>query len=187
MNMHEPAQMGIFNLTVEEKIADWILDHYAGTGIFADSQKSDLARQAKVLLGMYQDAVISGELPVYDSRDANKTDTVNNYLYHKSDLPYKNVVAFTQSLSANVKSGKIALKHINPLEKETAPKTTASVKNITETVSDYTPEALKSVLNTDIPAWIQKNALFFGIAGASIFGIYILLNRQERTVKNGIA
>lgn len=171
--------MGILGFSVEEKIAAEMKKEFGQWPPLNTSSKGDITRQARILLGMYQDGVISGKIEPYNTEKTGIMQPQRAYLNQRSMLPDNVVIAFLESLQILVFRGEIDLKHLNPLEAKTKAKTTDTAKKTKEMIENWTPETIKSVFDFDLPEMINRNIKFLSISIIGAGVIYFLYTQKK--------
>lgn len=160
------VELGIFNLSVEEKLSQQIIDTYHHLGVLTEYSKGELVNMVRPLLGMYQEGIAENDIDVLDQNNAQNVARTADYLYVRSQLPSAVIRAFLKALWDTTQAGIIPLKHIDPAEAETVAQTKLKIPGI----PDLTPNLLKSVLDVDLPEFLSKNILSISlITGGAIF------------------
>jgi len=160
--------MGFFNWSVEEKLANHTIDTYHPLGVLTEYNEAELYAMYKALLGMYQEGVLEGTIEPYGPDTIAENETANLYLIERSQMPAEIVGSFREALIDLTQAGTLEVKHINPREEHTKAPTT----QIDITPGDFTPPALKSVLDVDLPKFLTTNLALLGViavAGAIVF------------------
>lgn len=169
--------LGMFNLSTEEKIATGIVDKYHPLGVLTEFDKSQLVSMVKPLLGMYQEAVLTGIIPVLDDNDMESVEVVQDYLFERSQLPITIIKAFTSTLWDLTQAGALELKHMDPTEKKTSAITTKVLPSIEE-VKTFTPKLVSSLWELDLPEFLSKNLLTLALAGTALAAFTLMKGGQ---------
>jgi len=172
----DPVALGWFNWSVEEKIAVWMLDNWVVDDQYNEAQ---LYAMLKPLLGMYQQGILQEQIPVLDLQDQGNVDQITLYLVERSQLPITVVAGFLEGLWALTQEGTLELKHMDPAERKTSAISTKVLPTLDD-LANATPKALTSVLDVDLPAFIQRNLLTISLVGVSAT-MLIIFARQRGT------
>lgn len=173
--------MGIFNLTLNEKIADAALSWAEKYGIQVDFSKDELITYAKSVIPIYQNAVVAGTIPVYsDTLPLSEKDKITDILISTTGLPGGAIYWILQGLFYGVQYGDIQAKELQP--------NIVGIKRVTATdptkfIEQYTPKSLFSILNFDVPQFVEKNLLLLSATG--IIGIILINQLKKKGVTHG--
>jgi len=111
--------------TIHDEIAEYMEENY----LTAFKTKSEIVNLSKIILPIYQDAILIEMLPIYQVGDPDSISTLN-YTLNMTGLDRQFVINYLAALEGAAKGGKIDYWHWNP--------TTEGIKAETETPG--TPE-----------------------------------------------
>lgn len=175
-------QMGILNLTIEEKVADLVFQQYGNNS--PNLSKSELVKMIRPILAIYQEGLTEGVYKPFNGEifsDGGEVYQENNqkirsYIYQRSGIDPFVIITTMNALYIGVQNGIISVKEIDPTLQNITRETSA-INTAKAAIEQYTPKTIASILNFDVPEFISKNLLT--IAGLGIVSI-IIINQLKK-------